>query len=170
MESHIRDLFLSGQNPSTKLIKENQFHKKPIRFFTGDPDLAKKTVFFAGLLFLCLFFQSCAAVPFATEGLIERKISKLPLQTPKNEAFRQFGTPHYMVTIFKDGDIFEFAGYEMGNYAYSETSLLIFKNGYLTALPASYYEVFQFMTLSRLVGRTEFWRLDQVRSARQKNN
>ena len=76
---------------------------------------------------LILLFQSCAAVPYVTEEVISRKLMNLPLGASKEKVLREFGPAHFMATIPRGEDLIEIFGYEMGNYTYSESNLIIFR-------------------------------------------
>jgi len=107
---------------------------------------------------MIFIFQSCVAVPYVTEEVINRKLMNLPLGESKEDVIREFGPAHFVATIPRGEDLIEIFGYQMGNYTYSESGLIIFRNGRVVAAPRDPYEMLKFLYLLRVIDRAHIWK------------
>ena len=107
----------------------------------------------------CLLLASCAAAPYVTSEVIERKYENLVLGQSRATALEVFGVPHYTISIPKGKDTIEIAGYELGNYSYSEQILLFFKNGRFIGAPRNYQQIFRLMHALQIFEGAYFWNL-----------
>lgn len=109
--------------------------------------------------------SGCAAAPFVTEGAIDRQVLGLVLGQSKVSVIEDLGVPHHRISFKQETDTVEILIYEMGNYSYSKTQTLFFKNGRLIAVPKNETEMLRFMSLSKMIPPAQFWSLEQSSKA-----
>ena len=110
-------------------------------------------------LILMVTLQSCAAAPYVTSEVIERKFDHLQIGQSRQSAIAQFGAPHYTLSFPKGTDLIEVAGYDLGNFSYADHVVLFFKNGRFIGAPRSDYEIFRLLHTLQVMENAKFWRM-----------
>ncbi len=118
----------------------------------------KKTALFFSLAG-AVFFWGCTAIPdVGTRAYVYDRMNSIRLgNTPEQVQYTLDGPPSYVSAVRQGSDIYELWEYKIGNFLYAETSMILFRNGRVMALPRSGHELIRILNDAGVVAQAEFW-------------
>lgn len=110
-------------------------------------------------------FSGCTSVAgVGTEQLVNSKVNGLKVGMTADQVIRHFGyQPHYVTEMRRGADVFQIWEYNLGNFTYTETIVIVFQNGRAIGWPPSAHELIKFLQWAGLTGQAEFWNSAEYR-------
>lgn len=120
----------------------------------------KKVILNAGFL-SALFFVvfGCTAIPSAgTHLYVYDKVKSVQIgNTPEQVIYLMDGEPTTVTALNEGASVFEVWEYRVGNFIYSQSVVVLFKDRRVFALPKSAQELLGVLYASGVVHNAQFW-------------
>ena len=143
MQDYPRDEGIASRRDSPFFFSSAVYHKVKIRI--------------PALVFLVFFLESCAAMPFVTSSMVERKMGKLSAGDTKAQAAEKLGASHALAVFPRGADKFEILIYEFGDFWYHESKFLLFKNDHLIAAQEDAVDLLRFLSSVDVIQSAQFF-------------
>jgi hypothetical protein len=118
------------------------------------------------LVFLTVLATGCTVIPDAgTRLYVYNKMDRIQIgNTPEQVIYLMGGQPDYVSSLKNSADVFDVWEYTVGNFLYSETVVLLFKNNRVFALPQSQQDLVGILYSNGILQDAEFWSKDGLKA------
>lgn len=115
---------------------------------------------------LLVFMTGCTAIPDAgTRLYVYNKMDRIQIgNTPEQVIYLMGSQPDYVSSLKNGADVFDVWEYTVGNFLYSETVVLLFKNNRVFALPQSQQDLVGILYSNGILRDVEFWSKDRLKA------
>ncbi len=122
----------------------------------------RNTVF----VLLTVFMAGCTSIPdVGTRVYVYNKMERIQIgNTPEQVIYLMGSQPDYVSSLKNGADIFDVWEYTVGNFLYSETAVLLFKNNRVFALPQSQQDLVGILYSNGILRDVEFWSKDGLKA------
>ncbi|HRK61373.1 MAG TPA: hypothetical protein PLY88_02345 [Candidatus Omnitrophota bacterium] len=120
----------------------------------------------SAIVFITLFLAGCTAIPDAgTRLYVYNKMERVQIgNTPEQVIYLMGGQPDYVSSLKNGADVFDVWEYTVGNFLYSETAVLLFKNNRVFAIPQSQQDLIGILYSNGILRNVEFWSKDGLKA------
>lgn len=124
--------------------------------------LLRNTVF----VLLAAFMAGCTSIPdVGTRVYVYNKMERIQIgNTPEQVIYLMGSQPDYVSSLKNGSDVFDVWEYTVGNFLYSETAVLLFKNNRVFALPQSQQDLVGILYSNGILRDVEFWSKDGLKA------
>lgn len=111
------------------------------------------------MIFILVFLAGCTAIPDAgTRLYVYNKMERIQMgNTPEQVIYLMGSQPDYVSSLKNGADVFDVWEYTVGNFLYSETVVILFKNNRVFALPQSQQDLIGILYSNGVLQGVEFW-------------
>lgn len=115
---------------------------------------------------LLVFMTGCTAIPDAgTRLYVYNKMDRIQIGNTPEQVIHLMGSqPDYVSSLKNGADVFDVWEYTVGNFLYSETVVLLFKNNRVFALPQSQQDLVGILYSNGILRDVEFWSKDRLKA------
>ncbi len=132
----------------------------------------KKThLIFLTALSVIFILSACTAIPDAgTRLYVYNKMDRVQIgNTPEQVIYLMDGQPDYVTSLKSRADVFDIWEYRVGNFLYSETAVLLFKNNRIFAIPQSQQDLIGILYSNGVVLDVQFWNKKELQAQARKS-
>ena len=117
------------------------------------------------LVLLLTAMTGCTAIPDAgTRLYVYNKMERIQIgNTPEQVIYLMGSQPDYVSSLKNGSDVFDVWEYTVGNFLYSETAVLLFKNNRVFAIPQSQQDLVGILYSSGVLRDVEFWSNEKLK-------
>lgn len=111
------------------------------------------------LIAIVVVLAGCTSIPDAgTRIYVYNKVARIQANnTPEQVIFLMGSQPDYVSSMKNGVDVFDVWEYTVGNFLYSETVVLLFKNNRVFAIPQSQQDLVGILYSNGILQNVEFW-------------
>ena len=111
------------------------------------------------VIMAAVYLTGCTMIPDATTRayVYDRVKSIQSGNTTDQVMYLLDGPPTNVTTLQKNSDRFELWEYKVGNFIYSQSPMIFFKNGRVIGVPQNGYELTQILNHYQIIEGAQFW-------------
>jgi len=123
------------------------------------------------IAFIAVFLAGCTSIPdVGTRIYVYNKMERVQIgNTPEQVIYLMGSQPDYVSSMKNGADVFDVWEYTVGNFLYSETAALLFKNNRVFAIPQSQQDLIGILYSNGILRDVEFWSKEGLQTRARKS-